>query len=57
MRQASWIAFLLLTVGLLSYEAAVGNGPEAPVGASATSSSEPSTPELAEGGGDIPPNN
>ena len=56
MRQASWIAFLLLTVGLLSYEAAVGNGPDAPVGTTAAPSG-PSTPELAEGSGDIPPNN
>jgi hypothetical protein len=26
MRQASWIAFLLLTVGLLTYDAAVDQG-------------------------------
>jgi hypothetical protein len=51
MRQASWIAFLLLTVGLLSYEATVSqsDGPSEV----ATVSGDYPPPE---GGGDIPGN-
>lgn len=54
MRQASWIAFLLLTVGLLSYEAAIGSAPEAGVSQS-IGAEQPTPGEFAEGGGDFPP--
>ena len=48
MRQASWIAFLLLTVGLLTYEAAIGLSADA-------DASQPITfDQPAEGGGDFP---
>ena len=51
MRQASWVAFLLLTVGLLSYEASISQSPS---GTSETVVSEDLPPP--EGGGDFPPN-
>ena len=51
MRQAGWIAFLLFTVGLVTYEATIDQ------------SSAPATSDTSivyqtdEGGGEIPPNN
>ena len=51
MRQASWIAFLLLTVGLLSYEASIDPSPS---GTSEIVMSEDLPPP--EGGGELPPN-
>lgn len=48
MRQASWIAFLLFTIGLVTYEASVDQT------ATATSGiSDPS--QTDEGGGGLPP--
>ena len=49
MRQATWIAFLLLTFGLVTYEASIGDSATAPLAAS------DSGPQTEEGGGDIPP--
>jgi hypothetical protein len=48
MRQASWIAFLLFTVGLVTYEAAIDQ-PDA------SDSTSISSDAPAEGGGDFPP--
>lgn len=51
MRQASWIAFLLLTVGLLSYEASISQSPD---GSADVVMIEDLPPP--EGGGELPPN-
>lgn len=48
MRQASWIAFLLFTVGLVTYEAAISESPDA-------TESGITVEVVAEGGGDFPP--
>ena len=51
MRQASWIAFLLLTMGLLTYDAAISQGTD---GATVTTTEEPS-PEANKGDGGMWP--
>jgi hypothetical protein len=56
MRQASWIAFLLFTVGLLTYEVALDGQPNAAaVGDSITVEQPDPSNGFAEGGGDFPP--
>lgn len=54
MRQASWIAFLLLAVGLLSYEAALDQQ-DAAVGGNEVAVSGPADLEAADGGFELPP--
>jgi hypothetical protein len=49
MRQASWIAFLLFTVGLVTYEAAIDTSSDG------TESISISSDAPAEGGGEFPP--
>ena len=49
MRQAGWIAFLLLTVGLVTYEASVDRSTVA-----ATSDSSTNVNQTEEGGGGFP---
>jgi hypothetical protein len=54
MRQASWIAFLLLTVGLLSYEAAIDAAPDP--GTESIAIEQGEKPQAnPEGTGDWPP--
>jgi hypothetical protein len=48
MRQASWIAFLLLTIGLVTYEASVDET------VTATSEMTDAAPPTDEGGGGFP---
>jgi hypothetical protein len=51
MRQAGWIAFLLLTVGLVTYEASVDQST-----VTATSDSSTGVNHTEEGGGGFPGN-